>query len=102
MAGRKRQPAATPEERHQRAVAKAFELAEKQLEEGTASSQIINYFLKIGSQREELEMERLRRENEMLRAKTESLQASSRLEELYLNAVEAMGRYRGRTDSDED
>lgn len=82
-------------------IALAVDLAEKQLEEGTASSQVITHYLKLATTRERLEKEKLKAENELLKAKTESLQSASRLEELYKNAVSAMRSYQG-IDPDED
>ena len=55
-------------------IALAVDLAEKQLMEGTASSQVITHFLKLGSSKAELEREKLAMENELIRAKTESIQ----------------------------
>ena len=71
---RKRRPALTPEARENQMIALAVDLAEKQLMEGTASSQVITHFLKLGSSKAELEREKLAMENELIRAKTESIQ----------------------------
>jgi len=91
----KRRPATTPEGREQQLVALAVELAEKQLEAGTASSQTINHYLKLGSSREKLEQERLRGENEVLKAKAEMMASAKRVEELYKTALDAMRSYAG-------
>lgn len=100
MAKNKR-PALTPEAREKQMVAYAVDLAEKQLLEGTASSQVITHYLKIGSMREKLERERLEEENKLLRAKTEALQSQKRVEELYINALNAMKRYSGQGEPDD-
>ena len=71
-------------------------LAEKQIQEGTASSQVITHFLKLGSTRERLEQDRLRRENELLTAKVESMASAKRVEELYAAALDAMRTYAGQ------
>lgn len=91
-------PALTPEARENQLISAAVNLAEKQLLEGTASSQVITHYLKLGSSKERLEKEKLERENELLRAKTEALQSAQRVEELYANALEAMRRYNGSED----
>ena len=91
-------PALTPEARENQLIAAATNLAEKQLLEGTASSQVITHYLKLGSSKERLEKEKLERENELLRAKTEALQSAQRVEELYANALDAMRRYNGCDD----
>ena len=97
-----RRPALTPEARENQLVSYAIDLAEKQLIEGTASSQVITHYLKIGSMREKLERERLEEENKLLRAKTEALQSQKRVEELYVNALNAMRLYSGQGEPDED
>ena len=91
-------PALTPEARENQLISAAVNLAEKQLLEGTASSQVITHYLKLGSSKERLEKEKLERENELLRAKTEALQSAQRVEELYANALAAMRRYNGSSD----
>ena len=98
---RKRRPALTPEPRENQMIALAVDLAEKQLMEGTASSQVITHFLKLGSSKAELEREKLAMENELIRAKTESIQSQKKMEEVYLNALNAMKRYSGHGDDDE-
>ena len=93
-------PAITPEAREDQLICLATDLAERQLREGTASSQVISHYLKLGSTRERLERERLEVENEMLRAKTESLQSSKKVENLYMQALNAMRRYSGQESED--
>ena len=81
----------------------AIDLAEKQILKGTASATVMTHFLKLGSEKEKLERERLRRENELLKARVESLQSAKRVEELYSKALEAMRSYVGQeVDYDED
>lgn len=94
---RKRPPATTPEGRENQLVSLAVDLAEKQLEDGTASSQVITHYLKLGSTREQLEQERLMRENELLKARVEQLASAKRIEELYETALSAMKTYAGQT-----
>lgn len=98
---RKHVPATTPEARERQLIALAVDRAEQQLLDGTASSQVITHFLKLATEKERLEKEKLERENELLRAKTEALQAEKTKEELYRNAIAAMRRYSGY-DGDED
>lgn len=97
-------PAMTPGARENQMIAQAMDLAEQQLRDGTASSQIIAHFLKLGSQRERLERERLEEENKLLRAKTEALQSAKNMEEAYTKAIAAMQIYRGEvpTESEND
>lgn len=95
-------PALSPEARENQMIAAAVDLAEKQLREGTASSQVITHFLKLGSSKEKLEREKLKQENELIRAKVESLQSAQRSEEIYMKALQAMKSYSGQDDTDLD
>lgn len=97
-----RRPAMTPDARENQMINLAVDLAEKQLEEGTASSQVITHFLKLGSSKERLEREKLEEENKLLRAKTENLQSQKRVEELYAEALAAMRRYNGQGDLNDE
>lgn len=94
-------PALTPEARENQLISLAVDLAEQQLRDGTASSQVISHYLKLGSTRASLEKEKLERENELLRAKTENLESSKRIEELYKDALDAMKKYSGLGSSDD-
>ena len=78
-----------------------IDLAAEQLRNGTASSQVITHYLKLGSTKERLEKEILEKQKELISAKTEALQSSQRIEELYSNALNAMKSYSGNEDSDE-
>lgn len=99
---RKTRPALTPEAREQQLISKAVDLAERQIEEGTASSQIIVHFLKLGTEKAKLEREKLKQENLLTQAKIESLQSSARVEELYAQAIDAMRRYSGHGGDTDD
>lgn len=94
-------PALTPEARENQLISLAVDLVEQRLLEGTASSQETTHFLKLGSMKNRLEMEKLRKENELLQAKAEALQSAKRVEELYSEAISAMRRYSGNGDSDD-
>ena len=96
----RRKPATTPEGRENEMVSAAIDLAEKQIRQGTASSQVITHFLKLGSTRERLEQQRLEHENELTRVKIEALESQKRVEELYMNGTadeKAMLNYWNRT-----
>jgi len=82
-------------------IALAVDLAEKQLMEGTASSQIVHHFLKLGSTKERLEKEILELQKQLIAAKTESLNSTTDLKELYVNAVNAMKSYSGQNEDDD-
>lgn len=99
---RKRAPAKTPEARENQMVALAIDVAEKQLEEGTASSQVITHYLKLGSMKDRVEKEILMEKKELLKAKTEAIQSSKRVEELYKTALDAMRKYSGNYSEEDD
>jgi hypothetical protein len=96
-----RPPATTPEARENQLIAAAVDLAEQQIRAGRASSQVITHYLKLGTTREKLEQERLKGENELLKAKVESLASAARVEELYANALKAMRSYAGMQEPEE-
>lgn len=95
-------PALTPEARENQLIALAVDEAEKRLLNGTASSQLICHFLKMGSPRERLERERLEEENKKLRAQTEAIESQKNIEALYKDAIQAMKRYSGNGDVPDD
>lgn len=97
---KKIRPALSPEARENQMISLAIDLAEKQLIEGTASSQVITHFLKLASTKERIEKEILEKQKELIVAKTESLQSSKRIEELYSEALDAMRIYSGQGGDD--
>ena len=98
---RKMRPALTPEARENQMISLAVDLAEQQLREGTASSQVITHYLKLGSTKERIEKEILEKQKELISAKTENLKSMQKIEELYDNAIKAMRKYNGQGDNDE-
>lgn len=100
-ATRKGRPALSPEARENQLISLAVDLAEQQLLDGTASSQVITHFLKLGTTRAELEKEKLKRENKVLEAKAKAIESSEEVKVLYENALKAMRNYAGYGDPDE-
>lgn len=97
-------PVLTPEARESQLINYAVDLAEKQLREGTASSQVITHYLKLASnsKRERLEQEILEKQKELLEAKTENIHMALKNDETYKNAIAAFKQYRGTEDEDEE
>lgn len=94
MTKKKRQaPAKTPEAREQQLIGLAVDLAEQQMRDGTASSQVITHFLKLGSTKDKIEKEILAEKKTLIKAKTEAMQSQKRVEELYEKALAAMRSY---------
>lgn len=99
----RRRPATTPEAREQQLGSYAYDLAEKQLLDGTASAQVQIHFIKANSVREKLEMERLRNENLLTEAKIAQAGQADRMEGLMRDAMRAFTEYRGgEVEDDED
>lgn len=91
----RRPPARTSEGRELELASKAYDLAEEQIEAGTASSQVITHFLKMGSTRERLEQERMGHEIELMEVKKQQIEGQKHIEELFVDAINAMRTYQG-------
>ena len=95
-------PALSRESRENQLISLAVDLAEKQLLEGTASSQVITHFLKLGTTKTELEKEKLRNETKLMQAKTENLESAKNIEAMYKEAIDAMRDYSGQSRMDDE
>lgn len=98
---RKMRPALSPEAEENQMISLAVDLAKQQLQDGTASSQLITEFVKRGSTKARIEQEILEKQKELIEAKTQSLQSAQRIEELYENALDAMRNYSGQNNSED-
>lgn len=98
---KKIRPALTPEARENQLISLAVDLAERQLIEGTASSQVITHYLKLGSLREKLEREKLEEENNLLRAKIKAMDSMEEATNLYKKAIDAFRIYSGHGGDEE-
>ena len=99
---RRTAPAKTLEGRENQLVALAVDLAEKQIVAGTASAQVLTHFLRLGTRKAMLEVEKIKQENMLLAAKTEALESAQRIEELYAEALKAMRGYQGQEELVDD
>lgn len=95
-------PVNTVEDRENQLISLAVDLAEKQLREGTASSQVITHYLRLGSTKEKLEKQQIAQKIELDKAKVDNLKSAQRIEELYSNAIAAMRSYGGAPGEEED
>ena len=98
---RKQRPALSPEARENQLIARAVDLAEQQLIDGTASSQVITHFLKLGSLTTKIERRILEKQEELITAKTDSLRSAKRSDEMFAEAIVAMRAYRGEPEPDD-
>lgn len=94
-------PALDPDIRERQMVDLAEKLAEKQLREGTASSQVITHYLKLGTEKERTEREILKLQKDLITAKTEAIKSQKKVEEMYAEALTAMRSYSGQGEPDE-
>ena len=89
-------PPQTEEEAEKHGVSLATKLAIQQLRDGTASSQIITQFLKIGSLKEQAELEKTMHEIELLKAKKQAIESAEEQEKKYQEVIRAIAAYSGK------
>jgi hypothetical protein len=94
-------PALSPEARDNQMISLAYDLAQQRLLDGTASSQEVTHFLKMGSEKTRLEIEHLREEVQLLRAKTKAYDNAEEIKILYKDALDAMRNYAGHGDPED-
>lgn len=99
---RRTRPALTPEAREQQMISYAVDLAERQLLDGTASSQVITHFLKLATTKARLEEKKIEQEIELNKARTKAIDNMEESRVLYENAIKAMREYSGYGGSDDD
>ena len=97
----KRRAAMSPEARENQMISLAVDVAEQQMLKGTASSQVITHFLKLGSRKEQLEREKLENEKQLLRTSIKALESSEKSEDMYAKVLRAIKEYSGREDVDD-
>lgn len=93
-------PAQSLEQKEDQLALLAMERAEQQIREGTASSQVLCHYLKIGSSKERLEKEILGEQKKLIVAKTDQIESQKRIEDLMTNALAAFTRYSPSEDDD--
>jgi len=97
---RKQAPGITIQSRENQIIRLAYDLVEKRIRDGTATSQEVTQFIKMGSSIAQLEKQKLSNENRLLEAKTEELASRKKIEELYANAIRQMAIYQGKEESE--
>ena len=93
-------PASTAEGFENQIIAAANDLAYQQILDGTVSSQVLVHYLKLGSSRNQLEAEKIRKETALLESKKNLVDSSQHIEELYSEAIKAFRGYRGESEED--
>lgn len=99
---KKSPPALTPEARESQLINLAMRQAEEQLRSGTASSQVITHFLRLGTEKARLEREKLSAESSLAKAKVEAIKSQQTSESMYQEALKAFSTYSGSHQYEED
>lgn len=101
MGSKRRQSSAmTPEARENELISQATDLAEKQIQDGTVSSQVLVHYLRLGTQRERLELEKLKNDNLLRSAQVDAMRSAARVEELMDEALRVFRYYQGEDDEE--
>jgi len=99
---RRQAPGKTIKAREDQLISLAYDLVEKRIRKGTATSQEVTQFIKAGSSQSQLEKVKIEQENILLKAKAEALQSQKRVEELYSEAMKAFRTYSGQEQHDDE
>lgn len=99
---KKSSPVFTDDGRQSQLINLAYDLAEQRLRDGTATSQEVTHFLKLGTEKSRLELDILRADRELTLAKTDAIRSDSHLETMYQEALAAMSYYSGEMPADEE
>lgn len=91
-----------PAVRESQLIALAIDRVEQRIMDGTATSQELVHFLRLGTQEKQLEMEKLRHENALLQEKTAAIKAQKESAVMFAEAIAAMQSYRPPMDEEED
>lgn len=102
MSKRKQTPARTPEARENQLINLAVDETERRLRNGTASSQILTVLLKLATTKAQLELEKLRSDISLQKAKEQEIEDKASNSDLYAQALAAFKSYRGDSDEEYD
>ena len=94
--------ALTTDTAERRCISSAYDLAQQQLEAGTASPSVIVHFLKMGTAQAELERAKLEKETELLSARKIAIEEGEKTKDLIEEAMKAFKSYNGISSDDED
>lgn len=89
----RRPPAKTPQDREDQLIAMAMDAVEAKIIAGTASSQELVHFLRLGSSSEKIAQRYKTEEIKLLEIKRESIASQKRTEELMSEALHAFKAY---------
>lgn len=89
-------PPRTEEEEQKLACGLAMDLAIKWMQEGTAPAQVVTHFLKVGSLKEQAELEKTKHEIELLQAKKKAIELDAEQDKKYEEVIKAISAYAGK------
>lgn len=95
-------PARTPEARENQLINLAVDETEKRLKNGTASSQILTVLLKLATTKAQLELEKLRSDIALQKAKEQEIEDKASNSDLYNQALAAFKKYKGESVDEDD
>lgn len=81
-----------------RLIAKAYAEAERRIDNGTATSEMICLFLKAGSNKHYIDEQKTQAELDYTRAKVDLVRSQIKTEEMIVAAMDAMKMYQGVDD----
>lgn len=84
-----------PDARTQQMISLAVDLAEQKLRDGTATSQIIEHYLKLAAKRTDLDIQIAEQQLALMRAKTAAIESDNSEKRDYAQVLEAMREYNG-------
>ena len=98
----KSSPVHSPRARENQIINLAYDEAEKRIRKGTATSQLLTFFLKLGSLREQMELEKIKSDLKLAEAKINQINEQKDIKKLYQKAIDAQKKYRGSVFSEEE
>ena len=93
MADQQLTPPIDDEAMENKLIALALKQAQVQLEEGTASSQIVTHFLRLATKKAQLELEKIELENLLTTERIQSEKSGQQMEELVEEVYKALRSY---------
>lgn len=99
---KRRPPATTPQGRENQMISLAIDQAEMLLREGKAPVPIVVHYLKMATEKEKLERERIRSQIALDHKKAENIETAAQIGEMFEAAKKAMLTYQGRPSGEDD
>ena len=99
---RRSAPAVDPEARENQLMNLATDAAERELLKENPDKRVVLHYLKLATTKNQLEKEKLRKENLLLEAKADAVKSAARSEEMYAEAIKAMQLYQGSINRGDD